>query len=208
MDNLIKFKDDGKENPLIQRLDLWEEALNQFSRMSFNEASLSEILRNVGMNKGSFYFKFYDKMDLYLCTVERIGQHKSAFLKTKLAGHDPMSGFWGQLKAIVTGALELARTEPRYDGFWRYFLNENEDVKKTVKTAFPEINSDFLGVLVDSAIATGQLTKKYDRDFVYSTVSLYFNNMDSFITPNMSGTEIDEQVGKVIGVLKQSLGTT
>ena len=201
----IKFKDEGKENPLDRWPKLADEALDRFSKQSFNEASLSDILRKVELTKGSFYFQFYDKMDLYLCTVERIGRDKAEFLKKKMVELGPQEGFWVQLKAIVTGSMEFSRTELRYDGFWRNFMNENEDVKKAVKSAFPEINSDFLGGLVDGAIATGQLSPKYDRDFIYSTVNLYFNNMDSFVTVNMPEQEVYAKVDQVIAFLKDSL---
>lgn len=205
MTSLIKFKDEGKENPLDRWPQLADKAVDYFSKQSFNEASLSAILRDVKITKGSFYFQFYDKMDLYLCTMERIGRDKAVFLKENMAGLDPAEGFFGQLKAIVTGALAFSRTEPRYDGLWRNFMYENDDVKTAVKTAFPEIATDFLGGLVDHAIATGQLTKKYDRDFIYATVNLYFNNMDAFIQTDMSEQALLDKVDQVIGFLKDSL---
>lgn len=205
MAGTIKFKDEGKENPLDKWPQLGDKAFDTFSKETFKEASLSAILRDVKITKGSFYFAFYDKMDLYLCTMERIGRDKTAFLREKMAEIDPKEGFWGQLKAIVTGAMAFSHTEPRYDGLWRNFLNENEAVKQAVKTAFPEINTDFLGGLVDRAIAGGQLCAKYDRDFIYATVNLYFNNMDAFIHPDMSEPEMLEKVDQVIGFLKGSL---
>lgn len=200
----IKFKDEGKENPLDKWPLLAEESFDAFSKQMSQEASLSAILRDVKLTKGSFYHAFYDKMDLYLCTVERIGRDKSAFLKNRMAGLDPADGFWSQLKAIVTGAMEFSRTEPRYDGFWRNFLAENEEVKKAVKTAFPEISSDFLGGLVDSAIAAGQLSQRYDRDFINSTVNLYMGNMDAFIHPDLTEWELLAKVDQVIDFLRHS----
>ena len=201
----IKFKDEQKANPLVKWPELAEEAFSQFSRCSFNEASLSEILRSVGISKGSFYFQFYDKMDLYLCLIEHIGRQKASYLGRQIQALDPEAGFFGKLKAIVTGALDFSRTEPRYNGYWRNFLNENETLKKTVKTAFPEISSDFLGSLVDEAIAAGQLSGRYHRDFIYATISLYFNNMDTFVNAGMTEQEIIARVDEVIAFLKNSL---
>lgn len=202
---MIKFKDEGKENPLNKWPQLADKAFDTFSKQSFNEASLSAILRDVNLTKGSFYFAFYDKMDLYLCLVERIGRDKTRFLKNKMTELNTTNDFWSQLKAIVTGTLEFAQTEPRYHSFWRLFLNENEDVKKAVKTAFPEISSDFLGGLVDNAIAAGQISGKYDREFIYANINLYFTNMDMFINPDMSDQEITARVEQVIDFLKSSL---
>ena len=119
-----------------------------------------------------FIFAFYDKMNLYLCTVEQIDRNKAGFFKVKMIGLGLEDGFWGQLKAIITGALEFSRMEPCYDGFWRNYMNENEDVKRAVKTAFPEISNNFLGPLIDNAIATGKISHRYDRGFIYLTINL------------------------------------
>jgi len=69
MKSPMKYKDEQKENPLIAKPELFQAALDEFSQKSFNEASLNDILKAVQMNKGSFYHRFYDKTDLYLCMM-------------------------------------------------------------------------------------------------------------------------------------------
>ncbi|RVU55443.1 TetR/AcrR family transcriptional regulator [Anaerosphaera multitolerans] len=206
MKKLMKFKDEKKENPLLQRIDLFEKSFDDFSVMSFNETSLSSILRDVDMNKGSFYFKFYDKRDLYLSMIEIIGIDKTKYLSNQIKVQVKSENFFDQLRQIVVSTLEYSQKEPRYNSFWRIFQFENDDLKKIVKSAFPELNQDFLGNLVDKAILNGQLSKEYDRNFVYSIVNLYITNMDSFIDIDMSKKEILEQVDKVIEILKKSIG--
>ncbi len=206
MDKLIKFKDEGKENPLLKRPDLMEAAFSQFSRVSFNEASLNAILQEAGVNKGSFYFKFYDKMDLYLCLMEQIAIGKVMYLSGRMANVAPSDDIFDQLRQIAIGSLEYAMKEPRYNALWRLFLSESDELRKKVKAAFPELKEDALGKLVDSAFEKGQLTDRYDRDFINSVVGLYFGNMDAFITPGMTSDEIAVQVDKVISILKESVG--
>ncbi len=190
MKSLIKFKDKGKANPLAERQDLMEAAFTHFSHVSFNEASLNAILQEANINKGSFYYKFYDKMDLYLCLMEQIAAGKVNFLTKRMGAVQQPDDIFSRLRQIAAGALEYAAKEPRYNAIWRNFLSESEEFKKKVKTAFPELNDDFLGRLVDIAIESGQLTDNYDRDFIYSVINLYLSNMDSFVTPDMSGREI------------------
>lgn len=206
MKALMKFKDDGKENPLIGRPDLKETALTHFSRVSFHEASLNTILQESNINKGSFYFKFYDKMDLYLCLTERVALDKVVYISEHMRSAEEADNIFSRLRQIAIGSLQYALKEPRTNMLWRLFLLESEEFRKKVKTAFPEISEDFLGKLVDHAIASGQLTDSYDRDFVYSVINLHFTNMDAFMKPNMSFEDIIIQVDKVIDMLKRSVG--
>ncbi len=48
-----------------------------------------------------------------------------------------------------------------------YCCNEEIQLQISVNdTAFPELNEDFLGKLVDNAIISGQITDRYDREYV------------------------------------------
>lgn len=67
----LKWMADGGVNPLDQSPALYEATLTEFAEHSFRDASLNEILKAAGMNKGSFYYRFADKMELYLPSVPR-----------------------------------------------------------------------------------------------------------------------------------------
>lgn len=44
---------------------LLEAATREFSRRSFNDASINQIIKDAGIPRGSFYMYFEDKMDLF-----------------------------------------------------------------------------------------------------------------------------------------------
>ncbi len=50
--------------------DLYKAALWEFSHKSFEEASLNDIIKKAGFNKGSFYYRYQDKMDLFMALVD------------------------------------------------------------------------------------------------------------------------------------------
>ena len=72
----MKWRIAGAENPLYANEALWDAALGEFSGHSFGEASLNEILKTAGINKGSFYYRFNDKKDLYLSVFSRLADEK------------------------------------------------------------------------------------------------------------------------------------
>ncbi len=52
--------------PKEKRDTLIKIALNEFSANEYNSASVSRIVKETGIAKGSFYQYFQDKKDLYL----------------------------------------------------------------------------------------------------------------------------------------------
>lgn len=52
---------------------IYESAIKEFSRVSFDEASINQIIHNANISRGSFYMYFEDKEDLYdyLLTIHK-----------------------------------------------------------------------------------------------------------------------------------------
>lgn len=205
MKSKLKYVEESGENPLLKRDDLYNAALDTFSRTPFHDAQINAILRDAKMNKGSFYYRFNDKLDLYLCMLERAGKDKTAYLSKKLAAKKLTYNFFEQLHTIVLGTLEYARHDSRFYSFWRIYLSEGEDLKKQVREAFPEFAHDFLGEMIDAAIHAGQITCKYDRDFVDFVIQIYFTNIDTLVNSTMTDDEILTKVDQVVEFLKDSL---
>lgn len=201
MSKHIKFMVEKKENPLIEKQELFNASLDEFSQKSYNEASLNDILKTVKMNKGSFYYRFYDKTDLYLSMIHMIGVDKLKYLSDKtseIASQD----FFEQVKSIVISAMEYARHERRYYSFWRNYLAESEDITRIIKETFPEFGTDFLRQLVDNAITNNQLPNSYDSNFLHAITAIFFNNLDTLIDSSMSDDEVISTINKFIEFLK------
>jgi AcrR family transcriptional regulator len=75
----LKWIADGVKNPLETNNSLFEAALTEFSMHSFRNASLNNIIKEAGMHKGSFYYRFFNKLDLYLSLIYRMGREKLDF---------------------------------------------------------------------------------------------------------------------------------
>jgi len=54
-------------------------AIDEFADYSYKEASISRIVKNAGIAKGSFYQYFEDKKDLYLYLIHLSMEQKNAF---------------------------------------------------------------------------------------------------------------------------------
>lgn len=70
--------------PAREQDAFFDAALGHFSRTPFDQASLSSLLRECEMAKGTFYLYFQHKMDLYEYLVETVLTMKGVYLKTRL----------------------------------------------------------------------------------------------------------------------------
>lgn len=208
MKSSIKYKDEDKKNPLIAKPELFNAALNEFSLKSFNEASLNDMLKAIKMNKGSFYHRFYDKIDLYLCMMEMIALDKFEYMRNRVSSSQISSDFFQQLKFFSIAGLEYVQHEKRYYSFWRNYLAETKAFKATVKKAFPELGNDFLEQFIIDAISSGQLTNQFSKDFICKSISLFFYNLDTFMREDSEEADIVEVVESFIDFLKKGFGKT
>ena len=60
---------------------LLDAAMNEFSRVSYTDASINQIIQNAGISRGSFYTYFVDKDDLFGYLLEL--NKKKVFVLTK-----------------------------------------------------------------------------------------------------------------------------
>ncbi len=190
------------DNPLQQLPALYTAALDEFSQKSFAEASLNDIIKHAGMNKGSFYYRFKDKMALYLCLVDLITRKKMAHFAAKSMQTDFPSDFFEQVSVLARSGMEFALKEPRVWGVGRQFISETEQVKRQVKQAFPDRGKDGLRSLVEAGAVGGQFRDCFPVDFVLAIVEMLLNNFDALIWPQMTDHQLLQQVDRLVELLK------
>jgi AcrR family transcriptional regulator len=87
-------------------------AIDEFSSVPFDAASVNRIVRGAKIAKGSFYQYFENMVDLYEYAVITIGtQRKTALIQT--SGFEQKKGLFGQLKQVMTVSLRFGMTEPK-----------------------------------------------------------------------------------------------
>jgi AcrR family transcriptional regulator len=87
-------------------------AAGEFAEHGFNHASLNRIIQIASVSKGSFYYYFEDKVDLYVTTVRStlsgFGEMVDEFLRNGIAG-----GFWEGLREVFKQELKHWVSNPR-----------------------------------------------------------------------------------------------
>ncbi|MGE0173115.1 MAG: TetR/AcrR family transcriptional regulator [Oligoflexales bacterium] len=119
--------------PRIGNLDfakmakLFSAALGEFSKHDFGSASYNQIIKSSGLSKGTLYYYFTSKEDIYLTLI----QHSTTDLKTKLA----------QLTVPVSTKEDFILTSHNLFGCLVDFFHSKPGFAKFLNRVFAEATS-------------------------------------------------------------------
>ena len=75
--------------PAKEQDAFFDAALGHFASVPYDQASLSSLLREWGMAKGTFYLYFKNKMDLYEYLVDTVLTMKTIYIKARVVREPP-----------------------------------------------------------------------------------------------------------------------
>lgn len=93
--------------PETERTDLLAIARAHFLRRGFDRASLNEILAEAGVSKGSYYYYFDDKEDLFATVVEHDVEELIAMVPLPSFAGVTSARFWPTVERYVAHAVEF-----------------------------------------------------------------------------------------------------
>ncbi len=131
---------------------LFEAAADEFSDHGFEGASLNRIIDRAGMSKGSLYYYFNDKSDLYATVVER-----ATAAVVKLVGGfslDELTAetFWPQFEGAVRRSVDYMQRNEWFVRLGRSFYRmRGGSGRKATKRVF-----DWIGTWTTRVLERGQ----------------------------------------------------
>lgn len=200
----IKWMAEGAQNPLLLNAGVLDAALNEFSAHSYRDASLNDVLRAAVWNKGSFYYRFYDKRDLYLSLLHYVGMEKLAFFESR-ASDAPAAGFFSQYRRMAVLGMEFARHEPRYDSLWRRVLNEDPSVRAMIGETFGELSNNMLSDMINAGIKSGEIRADVAVPVAAMLLTSMMERIGGLITPDATDADLLAAVDSVLDLLQNGL---
>jgi len=184
--------------PPAKRHAIEAEAIREFGENTFEQASLSRIVENCGIAKGSMYQYFDDKLDLYLYVVEQAYKEKRKYVQRALAvPGDIFQILEEYYRQSLVFALEYPGLHKVINNFWE---SRAEHLGPAVDQLRAVRASDFNAFLRD-AMRAGVVNASLDPEavfFVYHAVGKAL--IDQF------GEKVDSVfLGHVLDVLKYGL---
>jgi len=115
-------------NKQKKKSSLLDSAYSLFTRKGFNDTSISDIVRQAGVAKGTFYLYFNDKFDLRNKLIASQGERIFMTAMEALSGQEDMP-FEDQVIFLVDTILDMLAAEPMLVSFmakhlsWGVFRN-------------------------------------------------------------------------------------
>ncbi|SHK12175.1 TetR/AcrR family transcriptional regulator [Paramaledivibacter caminithermalis] len=169
----------------LKRKDkLIDAAIDEFIEKSFDDASLNNILKRAGISKGSFYYHFKNKQDLYLYIYDQVGKDKITYLNKALQEtvvDVSKENIFTIFRFLGKTSLKFAAEYPKYFKLGkRIFSDKNEEIRALViERGKSKDNLQIIETLIKKAIDNNELRDDFPVDF---TTKLLKNLLISFST--------------------------
>lgn len=170
-----------KETSFEKRKELLQAALDEFSVKKYEDASLNNIIKKACISKGTFYYHFKDKRDLYLYLIESSVKTKWEFINSnfKESVEGSQTDIFEKFKIQARIGAEFAAQYPEYHNLGKMFAKEmGNEIYDIAKDKLTKDNVNPLKDMVDDALNDGNFRDDIPREFIFKVISYMFTNFD------------------------------
>lgn len=135
----------------------------EFSLHHYRTASVSRIVEQADIAKGSMYQYFDNKMALYVYLLERAGTEKLDYLRERV---DIGSDFFSLLKDVVLKGAQFNLENPHKSSMLYNALRETERGElRDIAVQLAGRSIDFFKEMLESAVSNGTVRESIGPDF-------------------------------------------
>lgn len=87
-------------------------ARHEFVAHGYEGASLNRLIGEAGISKGSFYYYFEDKLDLFITLIERVADPVEMIAHSGMMESKTPDEFWAGLDRMIEHGMEVTRAQP------------------------------------------------------------------------------------------------
>jgi AcrR family transcriptional regulator len=153
-------------------------ALEEFANNAYDKASVSKIVDNAKIAKGSMYQYFENKEELYSYLVQFVSEQKLAYINNAIKAQQ--DNFFALYKEIIRAAAKFDLENPRYSSFL-YSVGKdtrNPSISKQIMSS----SISFISNLLHDAHAKGQIRDDINLDFAAFIISYLSVDIGDYIS--------------------------
>jgi AcrR family transcriptional regulator len=199
-----------KESSFEKKEELLQAALDEFSVKKYEEASLNNIIKKASISKGTFYYHFKDKQDLYLYLLEFSVKTKWEFINTQLIESvEVKNNIFDKFKLQARIGAEFAANYPKYHNLSKMLAKEKgNEIYEIVKSKLSGDSTNPLKKMIESAVEDGNFRDDIPRDFIFKIISYMFSNFDEIFSDekDLEINNIIRNLDYYVDFIKNGLG--
>lgn len=174
-----------------KRQSITDLAIAEFAKADYDNASISNIVKQAKIAKGSFYQYFEDKKDLYLYLVDAASQQRMTFIESARKTEKPQRAkrdFFRELRWLFDISTQFSLQHPQLNQIINRAAYGDSPVKKDVFKHLQAAAKQPIYDMVEKGIANGDLRPDLDPDLATFIILTASENLRYFIPEKL---EID-----------------
>lgn len=164
-----------------------DRAYREFTLKSYDDASISTILKDLGMAKGSFYQYFENKRALFDHLTKLVYATKVQYIMS--VKRENYTNFWEYSRAMYEHGLGFDRDHPLKSNFG-YRLNENMD-SPSVRDTFVRWQKEGLET-IKTMVKAEMDAGLFRDDIPVESVALFYMNMGRQLVDQLRMTNLED----------------
>lgn len=201
---------DEKRNLIIRT------ALEEFSTKKFDQASINQISKKVGISAGNLYYYFENKEDLYSTVFDYV-MKKVDIKSGEFANLLWEASFWETIKIWVLKRIKISIQDKEVGHFINRLFEYNVSMDvNDVEMKFKQRIRDEFREIFNMGIEKGAIRTDLPIDFLFTvhlnlvlaTNQWISANWDWFESDDMDSAEVKKFVDDAIGLIQLSMQPT
>lgn len=188
-----------------RRQEVIDAALKEFSDKGYKGASLNNILKEAQISKGTFYYHFKNKEDLYFFLIEILIEEKKRFMKDRIKPEDFNEDIFTIFKLQAKLGVEFAINNPQINDFAKSFIKERENlIYEKALERYNFKDDTLVKSLINNAYTKGEIRNDIPKEFVERLIGHLFTNLVE-LTGALNVEDYEEQINFLLEFMKNGL---
>lgn len=184
-------KDTFLNLPHEKKKIIYEAALEEFANKSYEKVSITNIVNNSNIAKGSFYQYFEDKADLYKYIMNNIAEEKQFYLNEIYDIKEDID-FFDFIRILFEKGIKFAASNPHMSKIADRFMKSTpEDIKYELMQDMSHKADNIFRPLIENAITKKQLRSDIDIDFTAYMLTSISRSVSEYYLYKSSGEDAD-----------------
>jgi AcrR family transcriptional regulator len=178
-------------------------AAAEFAEHGFEAASFNRIIERAGVSKGSFYYYFEDKADLYATVLrDAVGRLMAACGVPRPA--PDAEAFWAEVRRIAGRAFHHYRSDPHIAGLVRSLVRDG--LQPGPVAEIRATSTAWFSALVLAGQAIGAVRADLPLPLVLAVATSVAAGVDQWLAEHVAGLtdgELDRAVDQIVDLYRR-----
>lgn len=194
--------------PEDKRERIIEAAIDEFAYYTYHKASITRIVNNAGIPKGSFYQYFDDKKDLFKYIIGISSYEKMKYLNGFLKSINEFS-FFTTIRDLYIAGIKFAKENPKLAAIGNDFVkNDNSKLKEEIMGTNISKSNEFFENLLKQGVETGEINSQIDIELtahMFTTTSVSISEYFLKEIKSEDDMEIMKLVDEMLYIFKNGI---